>query len=244
MAGKGWLIGFVLLLQAVSAGASMDESPRMLRVYGPGGPHHVIAECAELFKERHGTDVAVIKALPHELERRLHEDGDLYYGGAEYMLVDLVDRHPELLDLSTAEYLHPRRIGVIVRKGNPHGIQSFSDLSGDSIDLLDVKLEQMRKFHGDGPGPSSNIRSFVFTGQQGVTAWLTTPEIDAWVTYRSWHLWLEQAADFVAIPGPAGLRYTPMALTRKTPNRDEAIKFLTFLKSRDARQIFEKHGWY
>ncbi|AMV71251.1 AcfC family putative adhesin [Desulfuromonas carbonis] len=243
MAGKGWVIFFVVLLQALSAGASMNESPKLLRVYGPGGPHHVLEECAELFRERHGIEVAVIKAMPRELERKLHEDGDLYYGGAEYMLEDLVDRHPDLLDLSTAENLHPRRIGVVVRKGNPHGIQTFADLSRDGIDLLDVKLERMRHFHGEQARPGQ-IRHFVFTGQQGVSAWLATPEIDAWVTYRSWHLWLEDEADFVEIPGPAGLRYTPMALTLRTPHRAEALQFLTFLKSSEARQIFAEHGWY
>jgi accessory colonization factor AcfC len=65
------------------ATASTDMSNKVLRVYGPGGPHHVLQECADLFHKRSGVEVAVIKALPHDLKRKLHEDGDIYYGGAE-----------------------------------------------------------------------------------------------------------------------------------------------------------------
>jgi accessory colonization factor AcfC len=102
----------------------------------------------------------------------------------------------------------------------------------------------MRHFHGAPAGLSSNIRKFEYTGQQGAAAWLSTPEIDAWVTYRSWHFFLEAESDFIEIPGDAGLRFTPVALTRQTPNREAALQFISFLKSEEARRVFEEHGWY
>lgn len=231
------------LLLALAAGAAGETSSTVLRAYGPGGPHHVLEDCADLFKAKHGVEVDIIRALPHELERRLSEDGDLYFGGAEYMLEEFDRRNPGVIDLTTVERLHPRRIGIIVRKGNPLGIEDLDDLRREGVDLLDVKLENMRHFHlgpNDGHG---NIRHFEYTGQRGVAAWRFTPELDAWITYRSWHATLGDQADFIEIPGDQGIRYTPMALTRRTPHRAAAAAFISFLKSDEARRIFIEHGW-
>ena len=83
-----WMFYGAVLLQIATSTAAADTQNKMLRVYGPGGPHHVLQECADIYLDRTGVDVAVIKALPYDLERKLPEDGDIYYGGAEYMLED------------------------------------------------------------------------------------------------------------------------------------------------------------
>ncbi len=242
MSVKLWLL-VALLMSATSAWSSTAVSPKTLKVYGPGGPHHVIQECAKLFQERHGVNVLVIKALPWDLEQNISQDGDLYYGGAEYMLEAFANRNPGVLDMLSVEKLHPRRIGIMVRKGNPHLIEGIEDLSQEEVDLLDVKLENMRYFHGTS-APLGNIRHFEFTGKKGANAWSSKPEIDAWVTYRSWHFQLEDESEFIELPGNGSLRYTPVALTHRTPYREEALKFVQFLKSDEARQVFSKHGWY
>ena len=238
-----WAVVVLLLLVTATATASTETPAKVLRAYGPGGPHRVLEECADLFKAKHGVDVVVSKALPHDLERKLREDGDLYFGGAEYMLEEFEQRNPGVLDMTSMVKLHPRRIGIIVRKGNPLDIKGIEDLQRKEIKLLDVKLENMRHFHGAQPNQRNNIRRYVYTGQQGVTEWLTSPEINAWVTYKSWHVWLEEEADFIEIAGDHALRFTPMALTSRTTHRQEARRFLSFLKSEEARQIFRKHGW-
>lgn len=232
----------ILLLLTTFSQASANGSPKTLVVYGPGGPHHVLEECATLFEETHGIDVTIVKALPFELDRRLREDGDLYYGGAEYMLDDFDQRNPGVLDMSTVELLHPRRIGVIVRKGNPAEIKGIEDLFRGDVDLLDVWLENMRHFHTAG-GVQAKIFRYEYTGQKGVSAWLATPELDAWITYKSWHYHLREHTDFIEFTGKNALRFTPMALTHRTPHRKEAQAFIKFLKSEPARQIFVEHGW-
>jgi accessory colonization factor AcfC len=241
---KRWVFLGLLLLQVTTVNSSTVGPIDTLRVYGPGGPHHVIEECAEMFQLKHGINVEVVKALPHNLEQRLREDGDLYYGGAEYMLDRFDRRNPGVLDMTSVENLHPRRIGIVVRKGNPLSIDSVEDLKQDEVGILDVKLENMRHFHGDASGLSYNIRRFEYTGKQGADAWLDAPEIDAWVTYKTWHLTLQEESDFVEIPGDDGLRFTPVALTQRSFKRQEAIQFIAFLKSEEARRVFEQHGWY
>lgn len=238
-----WVLIGGFLLYAVTATASPAIQGNKLRVYGPGGPHHVLQECADRFEVKHGIDVEIVKALPHDLGQKLCSDGDIYYGGAEYMLEEFNLLNPGILDMTSVEMLHPRRIGIIVRNGNIHNIQQVEDLALNDVALLDVKLENMRQFHGTEEGQPSRISHFVYTGQQGLDAWKSSPEIDAWVTYKSWHVKLGDDSEFIELTDDAALRYTPVALTQRTTNRHEAMLFLSFLKSAEAREIFLKHGW-
>ena len=231
------------LLHVAPAISSADSPVKVLRAYGPGGPHHVLEECANLFLEKSGVDIKVIKALPHNLETNLPMDGDLYFGGAEYMLEDFNRLNPGVIDVSTTENLYPRRIGIIVRKGNPLDIKSVDDLKKDGVAVLDVKLEKMRHFHLDQDDRIGNIRHHEYTGRQGVDAWLSSSEIDAWITYKSWHISIADQSDFIEIPGDHAVRYTPIALTHRTPHQQEAMNFIHFLKSSEAQMIFDEHGW-
>ena len=160
------------------------------------------------------------------------------------MLEGVARRNPGVLDMTSVVKLHPRRIGIVVRKGNPLGIDNVEDLTKNEVGILDVKLENMRHFHGASSGLSYNVRRLEYTGKQGAEAWLNAPEIDAWVTYKTWHLTLQEESDFIAIPGDIGVRFTPMAITQRTQHKDEAKQFIAFLQSAKARQIFEQHGWY
>lgn len=247
VSGRGrYLFGLLvagLLLQATRAGASSEESVTILRAYGPGGPHHVLKECADLFKEKFGVTVAVFKASPGDLARNLLKDGDLYFGGAGYMLDQFARENPGVLDLRSVKRLHPRRIGIVVRKGNPLNIKGVDCLQREDIDLLAVRLENMTQFHPPRYRRRGGARRQVYTGQDGVQAWRSSPEFDAWVTYESWHVQLEEESDFIEIPGDHALRFTPVALTKRTPHREAAQQFLAFLESPEARRIFVEHGW-
>lgn len=233
----------VTLLLTAASGAFAEAVPRTLLAYGPGGPHHVLKECAELYEEKHGVAVAVVKARPNELVEKLGSEGDLYYGGAEFMLEEFAQNNPGILDLHAAEKLYPRRIGIVVRKGNPLDIDGTHELNQAGVNLLTAQLEKMGQFHAPPAAGGSTIRRSVFTGQDGVAAWLADPELDAWITYRSWHVALKDHADFIEIPGDDALRHTVITPTRRTPYREAALHFIDFLKSPEARQIFEEHGW-
>ncbi|MDT8442078.1 MAG: substrate-binding domain-containing protein [Desulfuromonadales bacterium] len=235
------LLGGLLLLAGLAV-ASVETTPPVLRVYGPGGPYKALTECAERYRDRHGIEVQVVRALPHDLAEWIRVDGDLYYGGAPCMLEEFVENNPGLLDLSSVEWLYPRQVGIVVRAGNPLGIEGLGCLTREEVGLLDVKLENMRDLHGAFAERPKNLKSLVYTGRQGLQAWRNEPEIDAWVTYRSWHVKLDDA-DFIELPPEQGLRHIPMALTEHTAWPQEARNFLEFLKSEEAYRIFQKHGW-
>ena len=235
------LAGLLFLFTANSAFS--DTPTNSLRVYGPGGPHKVLEECAQLFTEKHGTEVIVKKALPHDLDDLVTKRGDIYYGGAPYMLEEFNNRNPGVLNQDSVEHLYPRQIGIVVRKGNPYGIMGLECLTRDGVGLLDVKLENMRQLHGVFDDNIKNLESMVYTGRQGLNEWLSNRDIDAWVTYRSWYFHLEDEAEFVEISKEKALRSTPIALTNHTRYPLEANNFIEFLKTDEAYKIFQKHGW-
>ncbi len=124
-------------------------------------------------------DVAVIKSLPYDLKRKLREDGDIYYGGDKYMLEEFNKQNPGVLDVSTLEKLHARRVGIIVRKGNPLNINGVDALRQGDVNILDVKLGKMRSFYGDPNDELCNVSRLEYTGRQGLSVWINSPDIDA-----------------------------------------------------------------
>lgn len=235
------LAALVLFSAPVPSAAESGET--VLRAYGPGGPHHAVSECAELFRERYGITVGVIKASPLELSRRLKEDGDVYFTGAEYMLDDFAEEYSDIIDAATVVALHPRQVGIVVRKGNPHGIMGVECLGKKGIVLMAANLEEMEPFLSPDGTDAAKVSMRVHTGREGVKAWREQGRIDAWLTYRSWHHELKDEAEFVEIPWDQARRHTMAAITLGTPNREAALQFLEFLQSPEARDIFVKHGW-
>jgi accessory colonization factor AcfC len=232
-----------LVLCALGSPASADQSPPALRVYGHGGPREVLSECAALYGAMYGVAVEVCRVGPGALSRKVAQDGDLFYSGAEFMLEDFDRGNPGVLDMESLEQLHPRRLGIIVRKGNPLAIRRIEDLRRDGIVVLKAGLEGISEFHDETAGADGTPHPVAHRGSDALKAWRADPEIDAWITYRSWHALLAAETEFIEIPDDGALRFTPIVITSRTPRRREAEQFIAFLKSPEARQIFRKHGW-
>jgi accessory colonization factor AcfC len=69
-------------------------------------------------------------------------------------------------------------------------------------------------------------------------------DLEAWISYWSWHLTMRDEAEFLPILGhPDALRFTPLALTRRTAQRRLAEQFVRFLRSDEAHGVFRQYGW-
>ena len=70
------------------------------------------------------------------------------------------------------------------------------------------------------------------------------PELDAWITFESWHYRLKDVTDLVRIPERDRIyRGTPIAITKISKNKDLAKGFIEFLKTEQAHAVFQKWGW-
>jgi accessory colonization factor AcfC len=218
-----------------------ENGMERLLIVGPGGPYEAMKEAADAFTRLKGVAVEVIKGPP---ENWFEQQADLIYGGAPNMLEDFIAEHPNALEPGSIRQLYKRQIGIIVHKGNPKRIAELADLGRDPIKLLDVKLETMGEFQNKVPNLAEHIYLLVTTGNQGIQAWRSMPELDAWITYKSWHLVLSRETDFIPLTSVSGsLRTTPIAITAWTKKKNLAQAFILFLKSEAGHIIFQRRGW-
>lgn len=239
---------FTLLLGGFSPASAQEQ---VLRVYGPGGPLAPMQECAELFARRQGVEVKVIAGPEARWIEQAKADGDLIFGGAEYMLTLLSQRYPGLIDEQSRISLYVRPAAILVRPGNPKGIRTLKDLARPGVALLDVNgagqvglWEDLAGAQGLIPALQKNIRVSVATTAEAIDKWRALPELDAWITFESWHHRLKGETAVVRLPERQRLyRGTPIALATRTCQPELARKFMDFLKTPEAHAIFRKWGW-
>jgi len=253
MVRKQWLIIFIgawmLAFWGWSGIAAAQD--QVLHVYGPGGPLGPVEECAQLFSMAKGVEVKVTAGPEAQWLDQARKDADIIFGGAEYMLTDFILRHPEMVDPKTRTSLYVRPVGILVRKGNPKGIRSLNDLTRDGIRILDVNgagqlglWEDLAGPYGIIPGIQKNIALSVTNSAEAIEKWQNMPELDAWITFESWHYRLKNDTELVEMPRARKIyRGTPIAITFISKQKDLAQKFIAFLKTDQAHTVFKKWGW-
>lgn len=248
------MMNFLAALIIVVSGAGLSSSlaqTQVLRIYGPGGPLAPMQECAELFARRQGVQVKVIAGPESRWLEQAKADADLIFGGAEYMLTQFSQRYPGLIDEQSRTSLYVRPAAILVRPGNPKGIRTLKDLARPGVALLDVNgagqvglWEDLAGAQGLIPALQKNIRVSVATTAEAIDKWRALPELDAWITFESWHHRLKGETAVVRLPERQRLyRGTPIALTTHTRQPQLARKFVEFLKTPEAHATFRKWGW-
>jgi len=241
----------LVLLALLCAGRANAAPSVVLNVYGPGGPAAPMKECATLFSKAHGVQVEVTAGPEAKWSAKAGQDADIIYGGAEYMLSQFVQKNPGLVDVTTRTELYPRAAGILVRKGNPKRIRSLADLARPGVRLVDVTgagqlglWEDLAGRHGLIPGIQNNILITVPSSADAIEKWKSLPQLDAWISYESWHLRLKDTTDLVRLPLRDRLyRGTPIAITKISKNRAQVAAFVAYLKSPAGHRVFQKWGW-
>ena len=241
----------LLLLLLLGLRLRPDANAQTLHVYGPGGPAEPLKECAAAFTKRTGTAVDVTAGPEAQWLEKALQDGDVVYGGAEYMLTQTALAHPGFLDEKTRTSLYAREAAVLVRPGNPKRIRRLQDLARPGVRLLDVNgagqlgmPEDMARTPELIAGLQRNVARSVKSSAEAVALWQQEPaEFDAWITYASWQPRLPGSA-LVRLPRAQRVsRGTPVALTARTTQSAAARQFVAFLQSAEGHTIFRKWGW-
>jgi accessory colonization factor AcfC len=253
MIKKKWLsLLFSAVLGISLAGPGMAAAQeKVLQVYGPGGPLGPMQESGRMFSQAHGMEVRVTAGPTPKWIEAARQNEDLIFGGAEYMLTEFILKNPDLVDPKTRTSLYVRPAGILVRPGNPKKIKSLKDLTRTGVRIVDVNgagqlglWEDLAGVHGLIPGIQKNIVLSVGSSAEAIDKWKTRPELDAWITYESWHYRLKEVTDLVRLPRAQRLyRGTPIAITSRSQQRDPAQQFIDFLKTPAAHAVFQKWGW-
>lgn len=244
-------VAFLVLLtgspgMAVAETYTSEANSRqaVLHVFGPGGPYRPMRECADIFSERKGIQIQITAGTPPQWIAAARQNGDLIYEGAEFMLNDFMRSYPKMLDETSITGLYVRAAGILVRKGNPKGIRKLEDLTRNGTKILVVTQENMQEVYERVAGIHYNLVMPVLTGLEAVQAWKSKPDLDAWITYESWHAALKDETDLVPLnPTEQVFRITPVAETRSSKHKQLSREFVSFLQSEEAHNVFRKWGW-
>jgi accessory colonization factor AcfC len=244
-------IAAVLISVCLCAGLQLVAQEPTLHVYGPGGPLGPMQECADMFGKTNHAQVVVTAGPEPKWFAQAQKDGDVIFGGADYMLTDFGLKHPGMLDDKSRVELYVRPAGILVRKGNPKNIRTLADLARTGVRIVDVNgagqlglWEDLAGRAGLIPGIQKNIAVSLGNSAEAISHWKSDPELDAWITYESWHYRLTDITDLVKLPKAQKLyRGTPIAITKAALNRALAEKFIAFLQTPQAHAVFQKWGW-
>lgn len=241
-------LAFAALLLSSMQGRAAEQS---LKVYGPGGPQGPMQECAEKFGEQRRVKVEVIAGPEKKWIGQAQREADLFFGGAEYMLTQFVENHADLVNVKSRTELYSRPAGILVRKGNPKKIAALADLAREGVRLVDVNgsgqlglWEDLAGREGLINAIQQNVTVTVPTSAEAIEKWKAMPQLDAWITFESWHYRLKDETDLVRLPESQRLyRGTPIAIARSSKNPKLAQEFIEFLKTDASHEVFRKWGW-
>ena len=86
-----------LLTAAFAHGLTTVAAGQTLHVYGAGGPLAPMKECAELYTKQTYVPIEIMAGPEDKWLTSAQSNVDIIYGGAEYMLTQFGQKHPEFL---------------------------------------------------------------------------------------------------------------------------------------------------
>ena len=187
--------GFVgLLLSLGSLGATEVGAQEVLKVYGPIGPAPAIEQAALVFGNRHDVEVEVIAGPPDKWLEQARTAADLLFTSDEFMMAELIRTGQVLIDESSVEPLYMRPSVILVRPGNPKGIQDFPDILKPGVRVMMVNRsgaagmwrEMVSKVASIDAlrGLRRNVALYPSTDAEAMNAWREREDIDAWITWN------------------------------------------------------------
>lgn len=251
--GSGAALGMLALTGACTTLAA-ETTPASIQVYGPGGPAPAMKAAALAFERKTGTRVAVTAGPAPRWMGAARVNADIIFSGSENMMTEFSHSFAGQLDPSTIEPLYIRPSTILVRPGNPKNIAGIRSLAAGNHRIMVVAgagqvgmWEDVAARSGDREllaGFRSNIAAYASNSGLALERWKSDPSIDAWLIWNHWQAANPEIADQVSVE-PDLVIWRPMdvALTQQGRSRSEAVSFVRFLKSDEARGIFEAQGW-
>ena len=242
------------LLVTLSLAACSLSTLAAVQVYGPGGPAPAMQEAAKQFQKNTNIQVNVTAGPTPKWAEQAKQNADVIYSGSEAMMSDFENTFASQIVKDSIEPLYLRAAAIVVRPGNPKNIKGFKDLARNNHKVLvthgagQVGLwEDIAGRSGDIQllkGVRKNIASYAANTAVAKETWTKDSSYDAWVVYNIWSVANPELGQLVAIePELVIYRDTGVALTQQGVANKEAAQFVQFLKSNQAKAIFQKYGW-
>ncbi len=251
---RGFLFPVILAVLGALAAAETSAQEEVLRLYGSVGPSPAMEEAAMIFATRKDVKIQVISGPRNIWRDKAALNADLMFSSADFMMSDYAHSMNLQIDDDTITPLFLRPSAILVRPGNPKQINDFPDLVRPGVNVMVVNSAGHTGLWEDMAGKLEDIRTvralrkniviFAANPDEAMTAWKTKDDVDAWITWNTWHVPLRGRAELVPVSKPYRvLRTCSIALTERGKGKPAAAEFIKFLTSPEAAATFDTWGW-
>lgn len=227
----------------------------VINVYGPGGPAPAMKEAAQAFGDAHQVQVHVVAGPTPQWADKAKGDAHVVFSGAEHMMSDFAKALPGAFELKDVQPLYLRPVAMLVRPGNPKGIQSFRDVLAPGVKVMAVAGAGQTGLWEDVAGRTGEIRVVqalrknlllpeAANSAEARKRWVEQKDIDVWLIWNIWQVSNPDLAQLVEMDEPFRIyRDTGVVLTQQGKAQPQAQAFVDYLQSPAGQAIFAKWGW-
>ncbi|MCG3136546.1 MAG: hypothetical protein HJJLKODD_00380 [Phycisphaerae bacterium] len=245
---------FMTVTVVLSASAHGGKTTEPLHIYGPEDTYYAMQESATAFEQQYAQPVKVTVGPMAEWQKLAATDADLVIANSEYILQQMMQNELLKLDMDSVTPLYLRPSMVLARPDNPKNLSAFPDLLKPGIRILvDYEAgqrglwEEMAARQGDVQTIRAfrkNIACVAHNADEATQIWNERSDLDAWVTWNTWHVPLHDQAYHVPISQDYVVyRQCCVALTAQGRQNPAAVTFVEFLTSAEGAKIFESWEW-
>jgi accessory colonization factor AcfC len=228
----------------------MTSKTYQLRIYSAGAVAPPLQEATDLFEEKFGVKCRVTVGKPEALLMAIAEtkEGDVFSGGAEYVLDDAEDR--ELVVRGIRRSLGYRRSVIIVPPDNPANVFSLNDLCREGIRIGVATGGCLKGVWDDiasKAGLVDSIRKNITRHADACGSLMSlihTREVDAifgWNAFKN--IWPDTCLTIELPPNLQVYRSTAAGILSCTKDLELSKKFIDFLTTPEAKKIYSDYGW-
>jgi accessory colonization factor AcfC len=244
----------IAIAVAVLAIAGAPSAAQTIKAYGPGGPAPAMKDAAQAFEKKTGTKVEITAGPTPKWKDNAKADADLIFSGSEHMMADFIKALEGAIVEPSIQPMYLRPLAILVRPGNPKGINGVESLFKPGIKVLVVNGAGQTGAWEDMAGRTGEIekvrmlrRNIVFhagNSAEALEQWSSDPSIDAWIIWNIWQVSNAKLADVVPIEERYAIyRGAGIALTKQGSAKAEVQAFVDFLLSPEGAAIFRRWGW-
>ena len=234
-----------------SVSDSSGEDGKSLFIYSGAGLRPPVSEAAETFSREHGVDVDCNYAGSGVVlnQIQLTNKGDLFIPG-DVFYVERAESDGLVVSKDDVCYQVPV---ILVKKGNPRGIEGIDDLVKPGIRLglgnpeaIPVGRNTVKIFEENGIKMENVNKNLVFSAmtvnELGIQ--IKVGKIDAAIVWDGTAHQFTDSADIVKIPGATNVVST-VAIATLTCSEDTELaqEFVDFITSEGGQQIFRKYHY-
>ena len=221
-----------------------------LRIYSAGAVAPPLQDAARLYEASYGVECTVIPGKPEALVAAVAttKTGDVFSGGAEYVLDDAEDRGLVIKD--SRRSLGYRRSVIIVPPDNPAKVSSLNDLCREGV-RIGIATEGCLKGVWDDIASKAGLVEPIMKNIThhadacgSLMSLIHTRAVDAifgWNAFRN--VWPDTCETIELPPHLQVYRSTGVGVLSYTRDMELSRSFIDFLTKPEARKIYSDYGW-